>query len=377
MKYRQFGKINIELSVLGFGAMRLPEIKIGERMVADEEKSIELIRYAIDSGVNLIDSAYFYHQSRSENIVGQAVKNGYRDRVYISTKIPTGEIQQPDDFERFLDEQLKRLDMETIDFYHFHYLNQKLFDEKIKKMNLIERAERAKADGKIRHLAFSFHDKPEVLKTIIDSGWFESMLVQYNMIDRSNESMIQYAAEKGMGVAIMGPVGGGRLGEPSPAIKKLFPERKLSSAEIALKFVYANPHIDCALSGMNSIEMIAQNIKTVEANGHLAEREIEHINTLIQEYQAFANLYCTGCNYCMPCPQNVNIPLNFRLMNYYRVFQIPEYAQKEYAMIGKVQWLPGKTADFCVACGECEPKCPQHIPIISQLEEVARVLGKK
>jgi len=267
--------------------------------------------------------------------------------------------------------------METIDFYHFHYLNQKLFDEKIQKMNLIERAERAKADGKIRHLAFSFHDKPEVLKTIIDSGWFESMLVQYNMIDRSNESMIQYAAEKGMGVAIMGPVGGGRLGEPSTAIKKLLPERKLSSAETALKFVWANPYIDCALSGMNSIEMIAQNIKTVDANSHLAEQEIEHINTLIQEYQAFANLYCTGCNYCMPCPQQVNIPLNFRLMNYYRVFQIPEYAQKEYAMIGKVQWLPGKTAESCMACGECEPKCPQHIPIISQLQEVARVLGKK
>ncbi|MBN2089499.1 aldo/keto reductase [candidate division KSB1 bacterium] len=377
MKYRQFGKTNIKLSVLGFGAMRLPEIKIGEKMVADEEKSIELIRYAIDSGINYIDSAYFYHQGRSENIVGQAIKDGYRDRVYISTKIPTGEIQQPDDFERFLDEQLKRLNIETIDFYHFHYLNQKLFEEKIQKMHLIERAERAKVEGKIRHIAFSFHDKPEVLKMIIDSGWFESMLVQYNMIDRSNEAMIQHAAEKGMGITIMGPIGGGRLGEPSPAIKELIPERKLSSAEIALKFVFANPNVDCTLSGMNSIQMVKQNILTASENNRLTEQEIERINTLVQEYQSLANLYCTGCNYCMPCPQQVNIPLNFRLMNYYRVYQIPEYAQKEYGMIGKVQWLPGKTADYCIACGECEPKCPQHIPIINQLQEVVRVLGKK
>lgn len=377
MKYRQFGKTNIPLSVLGFGAMRLPEIKIGEKMVVDEENAINVIRLAIDSGINLIDSAYFYHQGRSENIVGQAIKNGYRDRVYISTKIPTGEIHQPDDFERFLDAQLKRLDIETIDFYHFHYLNKILFEEKIQKMNLIDRAERAKAEGKIGHVAFSFHDKPDVLKTIIDSGWFESMLVQYNMLDRSNEAMLQYAAQKGMGVAVMGPVGGGRLGEPSPAIKKLLPERKISSAELALKFVFANSSITCALSGMNSTQMVQQNVKTACEENYLTEQEIERINGLVQEYQAFANLYCTGCNYCMPCPQQVNIPLNFRLLNYFRVFQIPEYAQKEYAMIGKVQWLPGKTADHCIACGECEPKCPQHIPIINQLQEAAQLLGKK
>ncbi len=377
MNYRRLGNTNIELSVLGFGAMRLPEIKIGEKMIADEEKSVELIRFAIDSGINLIDTAYFYHQHRSEYIVGAAIKNGYRDRAYISTKIPTGEIKQPDDFERFLDEQLSRLNIATIDIYHFHYLNQKLFEEKIKKLDLIKRAERAKAEGKIRHLAFSFHDKPEVLKTIIDSGWFESMLVQYNMIDRSNEAMIQYAAEKGMGVVIMGPVGGGRLGEPSEAIINMLPKRKLSTAGIALKFVFANPYITGALSGMNSIQMIQQNIKTASEKDSLTEAEIERINLLVQEYQAFANLYCTGCNYCMPCPQEVNIPLNFRLMNYYRVYQLPEYARKEYAMIGKVPWLPGKTAEYCIACGECEPKCPQNIPIISQLQEVMQTLGEK
>lgn len=279
---------------------------------------------------------------------------------------------QPDDFERFLNIQLKKLDMETIDFYYFHSLNQKFFYEKILKINLIE-----KAEGKIRHIAFSFYDKPEILKTITDSGCFESMLVQYNMLVRSNDAMIQYAAEKGMAVAIMGPVGGGRLGESSPATKKLLPKQKLASAGITLKFVFTNPYIDCALSGMNSIQMVKQNIITAGENSQLKEQEIDRINVLVQENQALADLYCTGCNYCMPCPQQVNIPLNFRLINYCRFYHIIEYAKKEFTMIEKVPWLPGKTADHCIACGECEPKCPQHIPIISQFEEVVRVLGAK
>ena len=375
MRYRTIKNLGIELSSLGFGAMRLPEVQDGENWHVDREKAIPMIRHGIDSGINYVDTAYMYCHGDSEFAVGDALKDGYREKVYLSTKLPMPDVHCADDYDRILDEQLRKLDTDYIDFYHFHALNDNSFEEKVIGFDLISRASQAKADGRIRHISFSFHDKPAVLKRIIETGWFESMLVQYNLLDRQYEEGIAMAQKKGMGVMIMGPIAGGRLGESSEQIQQLVPGKHLSSPELALKFVFSNPNVTVALSGMGTMEMVNQNVQVASADRYLTPEESIHINELAQRYAALADLYCTGCEYCMPCPQGVNIPLNFKLMNYHRIYGITEYARAEYAKIGTVPWLPGKTAAACIACGKCEPKCPQHIPIIQQLREVQQTLG--
>ncbi|MCK5738461.1 aldo/keto reductase [bacterium] len=375
MQFRTIKNLGIQLSSLGFGAMRLPEIPDGEKWHVDREKAIPMIRRGIDSGINYVDTAYFYCHDDSEYAVGEALKDGYREKVYLSTKLPMTEVHCADDYDRILDEQLRKLDTDYIDFYHFHALNDKSFEEKVLGFDLISRARQAKADGRIRHISFSFHDKPAVLKKIIETGWFESVLVQYNLLDRQFEDGIAMAQRKGMGVMIMGPVAGGRLGESSEQIQRLVPGKHLSSPELALKFVLSNPNVTVALSGMGTMEMVNQNVQVASASRYLTPEENIHVNELAQRYAALAVLYCTGCEYCLPCPQGVNIPLNFKLMNYHRIYGITEYARAEYAKIGRVPWMPGKTAAACIACGKCEPKCPQHIPIIQQLREVEQTLG--
>ncbi|MFX0212116.1 MAG: aldo/keto reductase, partial [Candidatus Hodarchaeota archaeon] len=219
MQYRQLGSTGGKVSVLGFGCMRLPTLKPGEPSI-DREKAIKLIREGIDSGINYIDTAYPYHGKESEIVVGLALKDGYREKVTLVTKCPVGmpDFTKSDDFDRYLSEQLAKLDVDYLDYYLFHGINGKIFNEKVLGLNLIERAQAAIEAGKIRNLGFSFHDTPEVLKEIIDSGFFNLMLVQYNIIDQVNEEMIAYAAEKGLGIAIMGPVGGGRLAGTPPEL---------------------------------------------------------------------------------------------------------------------------------------------------------------
>ena len=374
MQYREFGKTGYKISALGFGAMRLPEKEINGKKVFDHEESIRVIRRGIDLGINYIDSAYGYCNYESETIVGKALKDGYRKKVKISTKFPTWSAKRPEDFEKCLDEQLKKLDTDKIDFYHFHSLNEKNWNEIAMKFNLINRAFKAKEEGKIDHLSFSFHDNPDVLKTIIDSGFFESMLVQYNILDRSNEEMIAYAALKGLGVAIMGTIGGGRLGENSEAIMKMAPDFVRSTPELALRFVLSNPNVHCALSGMNAIKMVDENVATASSDRTLTIDELETINHISKIYKEKSDLNCTYCKYCMPCPNGVNIPLNFRFYNYYRIYELKNFAREQYLLIGKLPWYEGKCASECIECGECEPKCPQKIPIIKQLKETHKIL---
>ncbi|MBR2054466.1 MAG: aldo/keto reductase, partial [Clostridia bacterium] len=259
MQYRPFGNTSVNISALGFGCMRLPEIQHEDgTWEVDQEKATEMLRHAYDLGINYFDTAPYYCHHNSEIAVGVALKP-IRDKVYVSTKCPLETVKEPGDLRKTLENSLKKLDMDYVDFYHFWGINQKAFDEKIVPMDLIGEARKLKEEGLIRHISFSFHDSPEALKHIIDNGeGLESVLLQYNLLDRANEEMIQYAHEKGLGVVVMGPVGGGRLAAPTELVKKLGGEN-LNTYELALRFVLGNPGVCCALSGMQTYDMVDKN----------------------------------------------------------------------------------------------------------------------
>ena len=374
MLYRAFGKTGIQISSLGFGAMRLPKRMDGNREVFDHDLSITLLRKGIDAGINYLDTAPFYCEAESEIILGKALSEGYRDRVYLSTKLP-GEDHGYDAARKRLEASLERLQTDHIDFYHLWGISWKRFETETQPEGQIRMVLKAIEEGLVRHLSFSFHDEPKNMQKLIDTGLFSSVLCQYNLLDRTNEESIAYAYSKGLGVVVMGPLGGGRLGAPSPVVQALLPGKPISSPEIALRFVLSNPYVSCALSGMGSHAMIDENIHIASNPKTLTDEEKELVARSMDENKALAQLYCTGCNYCMPCPAEVNIPLNFELMNYHRVYQLTNHARQQYKQIGVNPWMKGKKADACIECGACEEKCPQHIQIRKQLKETAETLG--
>jgi len=376
MENRKLGKTGIKVSILGFGAMRLPTIKVGENAIKHEE-AIKIIRKGIDAGINYVDTAYNYHDDESEIVVGKALKDGYREKVTLATKAPVwkDEYNKPEHFEEHLDEQLKKLQVKTIDVYLLHALNEKTW-KKVQELKLNEQAEVAKKEGKIKHLAFSFHDKPEVLKEIIDSGFFDVMLVQYNILDIVNEEMLKYANEKGLGVVIMGPVGGGRLsGNPPKEMQEYLTKGRTDFTDLALRFVWSNPHVSVALSGMGSEEMVEDNLKIASGFKDLAEKEKKNVTQIAKQFKELTDNLCTSCKYCEPCPEEVAISFIFRSLIYHDVYGDKERAKLYYSKIGQPDWPPGKQADACIECGECEPKCPQKIPIIEQLKKSHKILA--
>ena len=376
MQYTQFGRTGAEVSKLGFGCMRLPTRMAGGRREFDDDEGVRIIRRAVELGVNYFDTAPGYCDARSEIILGKALK-GLRDKVFVSTKNPL-ENASGDDYERRLETSLQKLGMDHIDFYHFWGIDLRAFHEKaMAKDGPMARAVRKKEEGVVRHISFSFHDAPGNLSQIIreSEGRMETVLCQYNLLDQKLAEDMAFAKEQGLGVVIMGPVGGGRLGEPSPVISRIMGEKMESTAETALRFVLTNPNVDIALSGMGSMEMVEENAAVASMHSPLTPEEVARANAMLKENAELADLYCTGCEYCMPCPQDVNIPEVFRLMNYHRVYKITGYAKQQYAMIGKIPWMDYSDASACIDCGQCEEKCPQKLPIRKQLRETHAALS--
>ncbi len=376
MQYTEFGGTGIQVSRLGFGCMRFPSREVDGKKVFDEEESIRMMHRAMELGVNYFDTAPGYCEKQSEIIVGKALK-GRRDKVYLSTKYPSEEASG-DDLERKLETSLKKLDTDYIDFYHMWGISLKTFVERLDTPDgPMARARKLRDAGVIRHISFSFHDAPENMIEIIrrGEGVFASVLCQYNLLDRANEDAIAYAHEQGLGVTIMGPVGGGRLGAPSKVIQDLLPGKVQSSAEMALRFVMNNRNVNIALSGMSSMDMVEENAAVASNMEPLTQAEEARIAASLEENRRLADLYCTGCNYCMPCPKGINIPEIFKMMNYHRVYGLTKFARDNYARIGKEPWLNFQNAAACVQCGACEKKCPQHLHIREQLRAAHEALG--
>ena len=375
MQYRPFGNTGVNISALGFGCMRLPEIQQEDgSWIVDQEKTDAMLMRAYELGVNYFDTALYYCHSNSEIAIGKALKP-IRDKVYISTKCPLELVKEPGDFRKVLETSLKKLDTPYVDFYHFWGINQKTFDEKIVPMGLIAEAQKLKEEGLIRHISFSFHDSPEALKHIIDNGeGLESVLLQYNLLDRANEEMIQYAAKKGLGVVVMGPVGGGRLAAPTELAAKLGTEA-VNTYELAFKFVLGNPGVCCALSGMQTIDMVEQNAKVASLENPMSEEEWRRVGESLENLKKFSELYCTGCGYCQPCPKGINIPRIFQAYTYKNVYGLTELAKNTWNGYLNNEKDPGVHPDACVNCGYCERKCPQHLKVRELLKKVAGTLS--
>ena len=363
MQYRKFGNTGVQISALGFGCMRLPEYQDQEgNWQVDQEKVNEMLMRAFELGVNYFDTAYYYCHSNSEIAIGKALAP-IRDKVYISTKCPMDKVKCPDDFEAILDESLAKLGTDHVDFYHFWGINQKVFDEKILPLDLIGKARELKEKGKLRHISFSFHDTPEALKHIIDHGeGLESVLLQYNLLDRTNEEMISYAAKKGLGVVVMGPVGGGRLAYPTELAQKL-EVGKLNTYELALRFVLGNKDVCCALSGMQNATMVEQNAAVASLEEPMSREQWQQVGQSLENLKKFSELYCTGCGYCQPCPKGINIPKIFQAYTYHNVYGLHELAKKTFDGYVHNEKQPGATSSDCANCGYCEKKCPQHLKV--------------
>jgi predicted aldo/keto reductase-like oxidoreductase len=381
MQYRPYGTTGYDVSMLGFGAMRLPKRDDG---VCDYDVAVPMLRRGIDLGINYIDSARGYINGTSEVAVGKAIKGYDRDKLFIVTKIPSNKPEQSEgaSWRSNLEEQLGRFDMPYINLILFHGLRWDAFTEHVSKPGrALDQARKAQNEGLVRHVGFSSHDTPENIQKLIGTGEFDGVLMQYNFLDKRNDPTITKAAEAGMGVTIMGPVAGGRLGVPSSVALDGQSMEQLKIPELALRFVWNHPGVTVALSGMNVTEHIEENVAAAERVAAMSEDEQRQVESLLERNQRLMDLYCTGCGYCMPCPNDVNIPENFRFMTWNKVWGLHEQAKESYGRMSmegfNTPWgkVVGLKAEACIECGECEPKCPQNIPIIDQLKEVAQALG--
>jgi hypothetical protein len=365
MQYRDYGRTGIKVSALGYGAMRLPK---------DDEEAISCMVRGLELGINYIDTAYGYNDGWSETMVGKAAKRFGRGKVFIATKNPMHD-DTKDGWWKRLERSLEYLDTSYIDFLKVvHALSWEAWERINKPGGMIEAIIEAKDQGLYHHPIFSCHDSPENMMKLIDTGFFEGILLQYNLLDRRNEDVIAHAAEMGMGVEVMGPVGGGRLGMSSEKLESLASDVK-STPELALRFVLANPNVSVAFSGMSNMEQVEENCATASREDALSAEELESIEQALRENQRLAELYCTGCNYCMPCPQKVGIPQAFAAMNMHKVWGLTEHAKHMYRRLGPNHREGLLQADACIECGKCEEKCPQNIPIMEQLKETHAALG--
>lgn len=376
MQYRSFTKDNIKVSALGFGCMRFPTLDNDSSKI-DEVKTIEMLRYAIDHGVNYIDTAYNYHQGNSEYMVGKALKDGYRDKVYLATKLPSWLIKNYEDFDKYLNEQLKKLDTEYIDFYLLHTLNREFWDN-LKSLDVFKFLENAKRSGRVKYVGFSFHDELDVFKEIIVSYEWDFCQIQLNYLDRSyqaGEEGLKFAYNKGISVVIMEPIKGGKLTNPSGEIKSVWDlsEIKRTPAEWALRWVLNHEEVSVLLSGMSTLDQVKENIATVSnaTPNSLTEEEIQLIDKVTEIYRQKVKVGCTGCEYCLPCEVNVNIPYIFQLYNDIYVFETEANSKRIY----KSYIENGKDASKCMECGKCEALCPQGLEIREHLRQAHLVLA--
>ena len=384
MLYRKL-KEDISVSILGFGAMRLPLIggtqspvdSFNPARLIDEEETQRMVEYAINHGVNYFDTAYNYHGGKSEVVLGKTLRP-HRDKVYIATKLPVFSVTGRDDFDRLLDEQLKRLGTAYLDFYLLHGLNETTWAN-VRDLGVLKFLDRIQKDGRARHVGFSIHDTLSVFKDIVDSYSWAMCQIQYNYIDeqfQAGKEGLLYAASKGLGVVIMEPLRGGKLANVPIEVQNLLnssPDKR-TPIEWAFHWVWNHQEVSTVLSGMNSLDQVRENIRAAERGeaNSLSTEEVALLKQAREVYRGMFKVDCTGCGYCMPCPAGVNVPSNLALYNDVLVFNDPSGVMVYNAFLSAAQ-----KASSCTECGECEEKCPQNIQIREELKKVHLTLHRE
>ncbi len=370
-------KTGESLSILGYGCMRLPE----RNMMIEEKKARAQIYGAIEKGVNYIDTGFMYHYGASEPFLGKILDKDRRNRIKLATKLPPMSVRTREDMDGVLNNQLKRLNTDRIDYYLLHGIDGKSWN-KLLGLGVMDFLDAAKRDGRIRFAGFSFHGQKDQFKEIVDAYDWHFCQIQYNYFDQNTQAGtagLEYAAEKGLGVIVMEPMRGGLLTTRVPADVRAVWDRaemKRTSAEWALRWVWNRKEVTVVLSGMNEDGHVEENIRIAsEARpDSLTPQELALVEEARARYGALMKVGCTGCRYCMPCPKGVDIPFCFEIYNRVRSFgeQKLENLVRYAIMLGGFEKGNRAYASQCVECGACEKKCPQHLPIPAHLKEVEK-----
>ncbi len=375
MEYRTFAKTGEKISLLGFGTMRLP-VEPGKKNKIDEAEAIRMIRYAIDSGVNYVDTAYMYHSGTSESVLGKALQDGYREKVFLADKMPVWSARDEGGLEGIFQNQLTRLGVDCIDFYLIHSITRGIFRlaQKLETLSFLENKRR---EGKIKHIGFSYHDDLSFFKEVIDAYPWDFCQIQLNYMDAEFQAGVEglkYAGKKGVPVIVMEPLKGGKLTQAIPdSVQKIWENASVqrTPAEWALRYVADFPEVLTILSGMSSFEQAEDNLRILaDAKPEsLTKEEKDTIARAAEEYNKMIKASCTACRYCMPCPQNVDIPKIIDFYNQWHLYQAMPQIKRDFNMN-----LPAKNRpSHCFDCKACEEKCPQHLPIAEIMKESAKI----
>ena len=380
MLYRVLGKTGLNVSAFGLGVMRMPVTDPDDSKTLDFERGVEMIRYAIDHGVNYFDSAYVYHGGRSEELLGAALRDGYREKAIIATKLPLSDVKSPQDMDDMLNTSLRRLGVDQIDIYLMHGVKVDKWPNMLS-MGVQAFLDRAKADGRIRFAGFSYHDSFDFFKKVLSDYDWDMTMIQLNYIDEHFQAGVEgmrHAAGKGVGVAVMEPLKGGSIVKSTPeVVRSIFdgaPVRR-SLAEWAFRWVADHPEVAVVLSGSNDLPMLKDSIRILSESppGCMSDSDREVIKRVQTHYRDGIKVPCTGCEYCIPCPKGIPINMVFQYYNEACAMDTFERQKQRYH---KHFTSRNRDVSACIECGECEAKCPQKIEIRKQLKETHKMLAK-
>jgi predicted aldo/keto reductase-like oxidoreductase len=358
--------------------MRLPRTEDDK---IDEAEAERMVKYAIENGVNYFDTAYDYHNGESERFLGRILKDGWREKVRLVTKLPCWHVNEERDFDRLFNEQLEKLQTDHLDAYLLHALNKGSW-EKVYRVGVLDWLRKLKSSQRVGAVGFSFHDNFEVFKAILDANDWDVCQIQYNYMNETEQAGthgLKYAASLGVGVVIMEPLLGGKLATPPGVVRKIWETgtRSISPSEWALQWLWSKPEVSIVLSGMSAMEQVVENVCSASRSGldNLTKDELDLVERVRVAYEATIPIPCTACEYCLPCPNGVLIPMNFNIFNKGIMYGDIIGARREYEWLGKRKG-ENALAEACQQCDDCETKCPQKILVSQWMPYVHDVLGR-